>query len=68
MRPIFNRLAISDLLTPARCSFRISAAWAAAVAGCPNFCERYVHYRGTGFYEVAADLFLGGITRQEAAH
>ena len=36
VRPIFNRRAISDLLMPARCSFRISAACTAAVAGRPN--------------------------------
>src|SRR5262249_23109222 len=36
VRPIFSRRAISDLLTPARCSFRISAAWTAAVAGRPS--------------------------------
>jgi hypothetical protein len=33
VRPIRNRRAISDLLTPARCSFRISAVCRAAVAG-----------------------------------
>jgi hypothetical protein len=33
---MFNRRAISDLLTPARCSFRISAACTAAVAGRPS--------------------------------
>ena len=32
VRPIRTRRAISDLLTPARWSFRISAAWTAAVA------------------------------------
>ena len=31
-----QRRAISDLLTPARCSFRISAACVAAVAGRPS--------------------------------
>src|SRR5262245_59193316 len=36
VRPICIRRAISDLLTPARCSFRISAACAAAVAGRPS--------------------------------
>ena len=36
VRPMFRRRAISDLLTPARCSFRISAAWTAAVAGRPS--------------------------------
>ena len=35
VRPICTRRAISDLLTPARCSFRISAAWTTAVAGLP---------------------------------
>ena len=42
VRPICSRRAISDLLTPARCSFRISAAWTAAVAGRPSrrpFCR-----------------------------
>ena len=37
-----SRLAISALLTPARCSLRISAAFMAAVAGRPNrfpFCR-----------------------------
>ena len=33
---MFRRRAISDLLTPARCSFRISAACMAAVAGRPS--------------------------------
>ena len=36
VRPICSRRAISDLLTPARCSFRISAACTAAVAGRPS--------------------------------
>ena len=36
VRPICTRRAISDLLTPARCSFRISAACTAAVAGRPS--------------------------------
>ena len=36
VRPIWTRRAISDLLTPARCSFRISAACTAAVAGRPS--------------------------------
>jgi hypothetical protein len=36
VRPTFNRRAISDLLTPARCSFRISTECKAAVAGRPN--------------------------------
>ncbi len=42
VRPICTRRAISDLLMPARCSFQISAACAAAVAGRPNpfpFCR-----------------------------
>jgi len=33
---MFRRRAISDLLTPARCSFSMSAACTAAVAGRPN--------------------------------
>ena len=44
VRPICTRRAISDLLTPARCSFRISAAWIAAVAGRPSrlpFCRAW---------------------------
>jgi transposase len=36
VRPTPRRRAISDLLTPARCSFRISAVCRAAVAGRPN--------------------------------
>ena len=36
VRPMFRRQAISDLLTPARCSCRISTAWMAAVAGLPS--------------------------------
>jgi hypothetical protein len=36
VRPIRRRRAISDLLMPARCSFPISAACAAAVAGRPS--------------------------------
>jgi len=36
VRPIFSRRAIADLLTSARCSFRISAACMAAVAGRPS--------------------------------
>ena len=36
VRPICTRRAISDLLTPARCSFRISAACMAAVTGRPS--------------------------------
>ena len=45
VRPICTRRAISDLLIPARCSFRISAAWIAAVAGRPSllpFCRAWV--------------------------
>ena len=44
VRPICRRRAISDLLTPARCSFRISAACRAAVAGRPSrlpFCRAW---------------------------
>ena len=44
VRPICRRRAISDLLMPARCSFRISAAWTAAVAGRPSrfpFCRAW---------------------------
>jgi len=44
VRPISTRRAISDLLTPARCSLRISAAWTAAVAGRPSrfpFCRAW---------------------------
>src|SRR4051794_39278536 len=36
VRPICRRRAISDLLMPARCSFRISAACRAAVSGRPR--------------------------------
>lgn len=36
VRPIWRRLAISDLLMPTRCSFRISAACRAAVFGRPK--------------------------------
>ena len=44
VRPIFKQRAISDLLTPARWSFLISAAWTAAVAGRPRrfpFCRAW---------------------------
>lgn len=33
---MFSRRAISELLTPARCSFRISDAWSPAVSGRPG--------------------------------
>lgn len=36
VRPTFNRRAISDLLLPARCSFRIAGAWSPAVIGRPS--------------------------------
>ena len=39
-----ERRAISDLPTPARCSFRISAAWSPAVMGRPSrlpFCRAW---------------------------
>jgi hypothetical protein len=39
VRPICRRLAISDLLIPARCNFWISAACRAAVSGRPDVCH-----------------------------
>jgi len=44
VRRMFSRRAISDLLKPARCSFRISAVWMIAVAGRPShfpFCRAW---------------------------
>src|ERR1700722_8909082 len=37
VRPMFRRRAISDLLMPARWSFRTWSAWRAAVGGLPSF-------------------------------